>query len=96
MTTQPNQPDAGTQTPRNAKALKATSGLFRAAANINGFSDFARQLERELTAAQQENERLREALERIATYDAPDACAMIQQARSALTPPANPTEEGRK
>jgi len=39
-------------TPRTEQALKQTQGLFRAAASANGFSEHARQLERELAASQ--------------------------------------------
>ena len=39
----------GKPTPRTDAALKRTQGLFRAAGSANGFTDFARQLERENT-----------------------------------------------
>ncbi len=38
-------------TPRTDAAIKRTSGLFRAAAQTNGFADFSRELERELAMA---------------------------------------------
>lgn len=37
-----------------------------------------------ILSLQRENAKLREALERIAAYDAPDAHAMIEQAKAAL------------
>ena len=40
--------------------------------------------QKEIAALRAENARLREALRRIAAYDAPDAQAMIAQARAAL------------
>lgn len=44
----PMTPHASNEgTPRTAKALKATHGMFRVAAACNGFADHARTLERE-------------------------------------------------
>jgi chromosome segregation ATPase len=48
-------PQSGSDTPRTAKALKLQQGLFRVAAETNGFAAFTRTLERE-------NARLQEAL----------------------------------
>jgi septal ring factor EnvC (AmiA/AmiB activator) len=49
------------------------------------------ELERECARQAEEIARLREALERIAVYDAPDAHAMIEQARAALAQPLKST-----
>lgn len=46
--------DTQTPTPRTDKALRATQGLFRAASATNGFTGFARTLERELAEAQRQ------------------------------------------
>lgn len=40
------------ETPLTDKALRNTQGLFRAAAETNGFADHARQLERKMVEAQ--------------------------------------------
>ena len=46
-------------TPRTEEALIKTQGLFRASAETNGFSDLARQLERELVELRSEHEALK-------------------------------------
>jgi hypothetical protein len=55
-------------TPRTDKALKNTQGLFRAAAETNGFADHARLLEAETSRLAAALETQRIALDKIARW----------------------------